>query len=158
MRSAVSTPGASVAKIGSRCVHDVVLAADHQAVAPLEAEDATARADVDVVDAGGLQALGAVDVVAVVRVAAVDDDVARREHLREIGDRRVDEGGGHHDPHRSRLGELRHEVFEAVATDRAFAGQPLHRIRAHVVDDALVSGLHQPPHHVGAHAAETDHA
>ena len=68
--------GASVAKIGSRCCTDVVLAADHLAVAALQAPDAAAGADVDVVDALGLQLRGAADVVEVVGVAAVDDDVA----------------------------------------------------------------------------------
>ena len=54
----------------------VVVAADHQAVAALEAEDAAAGADVDVVDALLAQLRGPADVVAVVGVAAVDDDVA----------------------------------------------------------------------------------
>ena len=58
---------------------DPVLAADHEAVAALEAEDAAARADVDVVHPARLELGGAVDVVAVVAVAAVDDDVAALE-------------------------------------------------------------------------------
>ena len=44
-------PGASAAKIGSRRCTIAVLAADHQAIAALEAPDAAAGADVDVVDA-----------------------------------------------------------------------------------------------------------
>ena len=44
-------PGASAAKIGSRCSTIALLAADHQAVAALEPPDAAAGADVDVVDA-----------------------------------------------------------------------------------------------------------
>ena len=67
--------------------HDVVLAADHQAEAPLEAEHAAAGADVDVVHALGRQRLGPVDVVAVVGVAAVDDDVARAHALGQVARR-----------------------------------------------------------------------
>ena len=72
-------PGASVAKIGSRRLHDLRLAADHHAVAALQAPDAAAGADVDVVDALRREFLGAADVVDVVGVAAVDEDVARLE-------------------------------------------------------------------------------
>ncbi len=57
----------------------VGLAADHHAVAALQAPDAAAGADVDVVDALRRQLLGAPDVVDVVGVAAVDEDVARLE-------------------------------------------------------------------------------
>ena len=49
-----------------------VVAADHQAVAALEAPDAAADADIDVVDAARRKRLRAADVVDVVRVAAVD--------------------------------------------------------------------------------------
>ena len=56
--------------------HHLGLAADHQAVAPLQAEDPAAGADVQVVHAPGPERLGPVDVVAVVGVAAVDHHVA----------------------------------------------------------------------------------
>ena len=52
------------------------LAADHQAVAALQAPDAAAGADIGVVNAARLQLLGAANVVDVIRVAAIDDDVA----------------------------------------------------------------------------------
>ena len=83
VRGAESTPGAIVAKIGLEVVDDLLLAADHQAEAALEAPDAAARAAVDVVDALLAQRRRVPDVVDVVRVAAVDDDVAGLEHLRE---------------------------------------------------------------------------
>src|SRR5438552_28110 len=51
------------------------LAADHLAVAALQAPDAAAGADIDIMQALRLQLGGAADVVDVVRVAAVDDDV-----------------------------------------------------------------------------------
>src|SRR5213083_1844877 len=52
------------------------VAADHHAIAALEAPHAAAGADVDVMDAAGLQRLGTSDVVLVERIAAVDNDVA----------------------------------------------------------------------------------
>ena len=57
-------------------LYDRLLAADHHAVAALQTPDATARADVDVVDSLGGEFLRAPDVVHVVGVAAVDEDVA----------------------------------------------------------------------------------
>ena len=59
-------PGASDAKIGSRCCTIVRFAADHHAVAALQAPDAAARAHVHVVDALRGEFLGAADVVDVV--------------------------------------------------------------------------------------------
>ena len=52
------------------------LAADHLAEAALEPPDAAARAGIHVVNAVRGQYLRAANVVDVVRVAAVDDDVA----------------------------------------------------------------------------------
>ena len=89
VRGAAPTPGAIAAKIGSSRVDRVVLAADHQAVAALEAPDAAAGADVDVVDAALGQRGRARDVVAVVGVAAVDDDVARLEQRGQAVDGRL---------------------------------------------------------------------
>jgi len=68
----------------SRCFHDVGFAADHLAVTPFETPDATAGADIDVVDALGGEFLGAANVVDVIGVAAVDDDVADIELASEF--------------------------------------------------------------------------
>ena len=57
-------------------LHDVRLAADHLAEAALEPPDAAARARIHVVNAVRGQYLRAANVVDVMRVAAVDDDVA----------------------------------------------------------------------------------
>ena len=64
----------------------LVLAADHQAEAALEAEDAAARPHVDVVDPALGELARAADVVVVARVAAVDHRVARLEQRPELGD------------------------------------------------------------------------
>src|SRR5205807_4642620 len=67
--------GGDGAEDGVQVADDLVLAADHQAVAPLDAPDPAAGAAVHVVDAPGLELGGAVDVVPVVAVAPVDHDV-----------------------------------------------------------------------------------
>ena len=67
-------------------LHHVALAADHHAIAALEAPDAAAGADVDIVDALGRQLLGAADVVDVIGIAAVDQDIAALEMGQQIGD------------------------------------------------------------------------
>ena len=64
----------------------LVVAADHQAEAAVEAEDAAARAHVDPVDPALAQVGLPPQVVDVVRVAAVDDRVAVGEVRREVGD------------------------------------------------------------------------
>ena len=108
----VALPGASRLEDRVEPRHDVRLAADHHAVAALEAPDAAARPDVDVVDALRRQLLGAPDVVDVVRVAAVDQDVSLLEERQEVGDRLVGDGRGDHQPDDARLRELLDEVGE----------------------------------------------
>ena len=90
-------------------LHDVRLAADHHAVAPLEAPDAAARPDVHVVNALCREFLRAADVVDVVGVAAVDDDVPLFEQGKKVGDRLVDDGRWDHQPDRTGFSELLHE-------------------------------------------------
>ena len=65
-------------------IDGLLVAADHQAIAALQAPDAAAGAAVDVVDALGLQRLGPPDVVLVEGVAAVDDAVARLQQRAEL--------------------------------------------------------------------------
>src|SRR5436309_1477039 len=66
---------------------DLVLSTDHQAVAALESPNAAARANVNVVDVLSLELGGAPDIIAIVRVAAIDDDVARSEVWDNVGQR-----------------------------------------------------------------------
>ena len=143
---------------GSRCCDDVVLAADHQAVAALEAVHAAAGADVDVVDALVLQLSGSVDVVAVVGVSAVDDDVAFLHQLGDLHDHLAGDAGRHHDPGDPRLVQRLDEVLERGRADRALTGQLRHRVRARVERDGCVPVAHDAPDDVGAHAPEADHA
>jgi hypothetical protein len=83
-----STPGASASSTGARRSDRLVVAADHQAVAALQAPDTAADADVDVVDPAVPKLGLTAQVVDVVRVAAVDDRVALVEMRRELGDDR----------------------------------------------------------------------
>ena len=71
-------------------LHDSRLAADHHAIAALQAPHATAGADVDVMNVLRGELLGATDVVHVVRVAAVDQNVAGFEQGNEVGNGLVD--------------------------------------------------------------------
>ncbi len=139
-------------------LHDLVLTADHQAEAALEPEHTAARPDVDVVDARLRELLRAADVVVVVAVAAVDDDVVLRQQRDELLERRLDDGGRHHDPRRTWRRELGRELLERGRARRTFALECLHRVGAHVVDDALVPGLHETADEVRAHPAQSDHA
>src|SRR5262249_18272104 len=123
---------------------DLALAANHQAKPAVEPEHPTTGTHVHEVDTGLLQTGGALDVVAVVRVATVDDDVAGLETRHELLDRRFDESSGNHDPHRSRLLELRAEVAERVRTDRALALELLHHRGLAVVTHTLVPIANQP--------------
>src|SRR5206468_2974908 len=66
------------------------LATDHHAIAALKSPDAATRADVDVVNALRRKLFRAPNIVDVVRVAAIDQDVAGLDERQEIGDGLVD--------------------------------------------------------------------
>ena len=134
-------------------------AADHQAVAALQAVDPATHADVDVVDAviAGERS-GPVDVVAVPRVAAVDDRVAALEQRCQLVDRVADERSRHHHPDVPRRVERADELLERQGADHPVAGHRGDGVGGHVEADALVAGFDQPADHVGAHPAEADHA
>jgi len=91
---------------------DLGFAADHEAISLLEPEHAAARADVEIVDAGGAELGGAPDVVLVVGIAAVDQHVARGEHRAELGDHPIDDRRRQHDPDGARGLERAHQLPE----------------------------------------------
>ncbi len=108
---------------------DLLLAADHHAVAALQAPDAAAGSDVHVVDSLCGKFLRPPDVVDVVGIAAVDEDVARLQKRDEIVDALVDDRGRHHQPDHPGLCQLFDEVgkgaaptaFSATSSFTAFA-------------------------------------
>ncbi len=126
--------------MGSRCWTTASRAADHQAVAALEAPDAAAGAHVDVVDALGGEFFGAADVVDVVGVAAVDEDVAGFEMRDDLGDGVVDGCGGDHEPDGAGFGEFAEQVFDGRGGGEDFlCGHLLDDLRGTIEADALVA-------------------
>ena len=136
---------------------DVIGPPDHQAEAAFQSEDPTARAAVDVVDSPRCQRVRAGDVVGIVRVAAVDDGVARCKMCAEVVDHGTGHAGGNHQPHGARWRQLRDEVGNRARTDGPRRGEGIDGGCAVVVHDALVAGMHAAAHEVRAHAAESDH-
>ena len=136
-----------------------LVAADHHAIAALDAPDAAGGADVDIVDAARLQRLAAADVVLPEGVAAVDDDVAGFQQFRQRLDGGLgDLAGRQHHPGGSRLLQLLDEILQRAGADRAVGGECGDRLGVLVVDDGRVPVLHQPADDVAAHPAEADHA
>src|SRR6266536_2364321 len=153
----IAGPGSEAGEDRVEVLHDVGFAADHHAVAALEPPHAATRPHVHVVNTLRPQLLRAADIVDVVRIAAVDQDVTPLQRGEEIGDGLVHHRRGHHEPDRARLVELLHEIHERGRPDRLVLHQLLHRLRRHVEDHALVAAFDEPPHHVCAHTAESDH-
>src|SRR6266478_1965126 len=154
----VAAAGSERFENGVEMADGVVFATDHLAIAALQSPDAAAGADIDVVNAPGGEFLGASNVVDVIRIAAVDDDVAGFELRGQVVQGGIHNASRNHQPDGPRLREFFHEVVERRRARRAFCAKLLHGIGAAVVDNALVPVLLQAAHHVGAHPAETDHA
>src|SRR5882724_1950163 len=108
----ITATGSECFENGIEVFHDAVFAADHLAVAALEAPDAAAGADVNIVNAFGSEFLGAADVVDVVGVAAVDEDIVLAEFGSEIGDGGVDNRGWNHQPDGTGLLQLADKVVD----------------------------------------------
>ena len=138
-------------------LHRPVLSADHQAVAPLQTPDAPAGPAVDEMDPLRCQALRVGDVVAVVRVAPVDDGVVGCEMGYQVVDDLVHDRRRDHDPDVARDFELGAEIGHVLRTDGAFGDQRRDGGGVSIIDDTPVSGAHEAEHHVGAHSAEADH-
>src|SRR5262245_23101046 len=139
-------------------LHDRRFAADHQAIASLATPDSAAGPDVDVVNALLDELLGATDVVDIIGIAAVDEDVARREVRYEVGDGRVHRRGRDHEPKGSWRLQLLHEVRDRRGADRFGPGEFLDRLRGPVEHHALMAAREQAMDHVRAHAAKSDHS
>ena len=138
--------------------HRGVVAADHEAVAAVEPPHAAAGAAVDVVHALLLALRGAVDVVVVIGVAAVDDGVVGAHQREQLVDGLLHDPGRDHDPDVAGRVELLHELLERVRPGGALGHERVDGLLGDVVDDARVPVAHEAAYEVRAHAAKADHA
>ena len=108
----------------------------------------------------GVERGGAAHVVVPVRVAAVDDRVARLEQPGELVDRLLRRvAGGHHQPDHARRVELGDEVLERRRAGRPVALGGADRVFGEVErDDLVVRVAVDAMDHVAAHLAEADEA
>ncbi len=131
-------------------LHRVVLAADHETEADLEAPDPAGDAGVDEVQSLLLRFAITALRVAEVRVAAVDDRVALVGELQELLERVLrDLPGRDHHPERARCVELRLQLLERRGRARLDGG---------IEGTNVVVVLAQAVGHPVAHAAEADHS
>ena len=116
-------PGANALEDGVEILYGFVVAANHHAVTPLQPPDTAAGADINVMDALGCEFLGATNVVNVVRIAAVNQDVASLQIRHDVGDGLVDHCCRHHQPDRARLLQLARHVLQRRASYRLLLRQ-----------------------------------
>src|SRR5271166_4339421 len=134
-------------------------AADHHAITTLKAPNAARGADVDVLDALFGKGFRAANVVLVVRIAAIDNDVAAAQQKAKPGDRRFGYlARRQHDPGDFRRDEFFNESFDRIDACGAFPGQARDRGGVLVIDDTSVTAAHQAANDIATHSSETDHA
>ena len=109
-------------------LHRFGFAADHHAIAALEAPDATAGADIHIVNSFWDELLGAADVIDVIRIAAVNQDVATLEMRQKISNCVVYRANRHHEPNGTWLCELFGELRQRSRADGLFLHQLRHRL------------------------------
>jgi hypothetical protein len=156
MQIAAAFAGRECLEYWQKLLHHFGFAADHQAIADIAAGDATAGAHVEVMDAGLAKFGGAPDVVAVVGVAAVDEDVARAQQRAQPRDLAVDHSRGDHEPDGARRRQRGHQLLERRGTGDAGLRHRGHRRGIVVVTHAADAAVGETANHVAAHAAESD--
>ena len=136
-----------------------VVAADHEAVALLEAPDTAGGADVDeLIALGGGCGVAALRVF-VVGVATVDEGVAGLHEGFEGGDGLVDGiAGRDHDPDGARRAEVADHLLEGRDPERAGCGETRDGVVVEVEADDLVAREAKTLRHVEAHLAKSDDA
>src|SRR5215471_12997912 len=140
------------AKDRVEAVDDLLFAADHHAVPALQTPHAAACSDVDVMQPALPKCRGPANIVLPERVAAVDEDIARLKQPTKLVDGVFcDFAGRQHQPYRSRLAELAHELFQSASRRSAFVGQSGDGLSLSIIDYRLVAMLHQATSNVAAH-------
>ena len=139
-------------------LHDIGVAADHHAIAAFQPPNAAAGADVDEMNVPGFELLRPANIVNVIRVAAVDQNVAGFKMRQQIGDDAIHGSGRYHQPDNARLDQFLDEVRGGSGTDGFFLHKFRYGVCRSIVDDTLMAALQQAPHHVSAHPAEADHS
>src|SRR5262249_15646117 len=97
---------------GIQLLNNIGFAANHHAVSAFQTPDTAAGSDVHIMNAFGGQLPGAAKIINVIRIAAINQDVAASEKRDEVRDSLSDNSCGDHQPDRSRLGEFRNEIVE----------------------------------------------
>ena len=149
----------AVRKAYKEMLERVAARADHQTVAALGAPHAAARSHIGVPDSALLKQARAAHVVLEVGVAAVNDDVVPSEAFGQRGDgllRGV--ARRQHHPRDPRRFQPSRERVERIGRLGSLGRERGSRLAVAVVDDALMPTAQKAPHHVAAHAAESDHA
>ena len=151
--------GRQGAENGAEPLHHAFVPADHETVAQLKAPYAAARSRIHVGDAFLLELRGSANVVMKVRVAAVNDRIARGQEITEgidglLGGR----AGRHHDPYCSRRPKFGDQLIKRSCADASYGLRLGDDVGSSVVDnDAMFVPL-QSCHHVHAHLSQPDEA
>ena len=125
---------------GVDALNDSFVAADHQAdnlVPPPRPRRWSRHPDSE---CPSVWLCGPADVIVVKGVATIDDRVVPIQRRGQGIQRRIDYGGGHHQPDRAGRFQFLREVFERRSPRLFIFGECLHGFRLEVVDHALVAG------------------
>src|SRR6266545_5712023 len=153
----VSHPGRERRKDRVEAVDDILLAADHHAVAAFQTPDAAARSNIDIMQTALLERCRAANVVLPERIAAVDDDVSTVQQLAQPADRVVcDSAGGQHHPNRPRLCKPAHKLLDPARSRSSFTGHAHDGRLISVVHHRLVPVPDESTNDVAPHASESD--
>ncbi len=150
--------GGERAKYGLEVTDRIFFAANHQAVAALQAPDTATGADIEIAYVLLFQIFGTTHIVGKIGVSTVDDDVAVAEQARELLDDIIDDLVGHHDPYCPGWLQALHQGFNGIGGICTECRHLVPGAPGACVDDATMIVGQQSLDHVGAHAPQADHS
>jgi hypothetical protein len=138
--------------------HDIRLTSDHLAVTTVKSPDSATRSHIDVMNTLGFELTCASDVVNVKRIATINNDVIRVYSFDKLMQHGVDETRGYHQPNRAGRLQFRDKTIQRRSANRSLGFKRLHCLGIAIVGHALVTPAQKASHHIGAHAAESNHS
>src|SRR5882724_4333647 len=139
--------------------HRVFGAADHHAIAAIDAPNAAAGSDVHVIDAFGFQLPCTADVIFEIGIAAIDDGVAALHSIRQGLDSLFGRiAGWDHDPGCPRRLEIADELVERCGTQCSLTYKFLDWIGAAIGNHQLMPAAQHSARHIRAHFSQTYHS
>src|SRR6266851_1198913 len=155
----ISNPRSDSLEDGIKILHRRIRPTNHHAVTPLQPPHPSAGPHINIMNSFFSKLLRAANIVDVIRISAIDQDVAGFKMWSDLLNRLLHNSGRNHQPDRARFPHLTHHILQRRgAGDSLLLCHVRNHLRRHIEHDALVTMRYQPPNHVRPHPTQAYHS